>query len=181
MLILALAAQAETPDVHDTRHPIAFGVRTGAWAGPYQAPLVGGHIKVRAAKWIGFNGFWDNAAMIKGSQVRHDHVIGFNGYFPKLIGGRRAYLSPTLGSCVDFRITTPLDDRLPSSNDVLFGVHGGLAGEVAIWHRLTFEASAEAFAYLGNQTGVNDWSATSSNTYSTSVVGQLVAGINYAL
>lgn len=178
--LTALAAPS-VGDVHDLRHPIGFGVRTGAWAGPYQAPLVGGQIKVRVANWLGMNGFWDNAAMVRGRQVRHDHVIGFNGYFPRLLGGRRAYVSPTLGSCVDFRINTPLDERLPSSNTVLFGVHGGLTGEVALWHRLTFEASAEAFAYLGNGSTNEAWTSSTSHDYKVSGVGQVVAGLSYAL
>ena len=176
----ALAGRGDVVHVHDTRHPLGIGVRTGAWMGPYQAPLIGGHIKVRPAKWIGFNGFADHTLMLKGQQARHDHVIGFNGYFPNLIGGKRAYISPTLGSCVDFRITTPLKDRLPSHNSVLFGVHGGLTGEIALWHRLTFEASAEAFAYLGNNAKSEDWNTTS-NTYQTSAVGQVIAGLSYAL
>lgn len=181
VLWLALSpARAEPPPVHDPARPLALGNRAGVWSGPYNAPSLGGHVKVRASRALGLTGFSDNTLRIRDGVARHDHVLGFAAYTP-LLGSDRAYVSPTIGSCVDFRLDSPLTERLTRKTDVLFGTHAGLTGEVALGRGWSLEANAMATAYFGNSRGGADWTAHASPGIHTTFAGQLLAGLNYTL
>jgi hypothetical protein len=160
-------------------HPIAIGTRASGWIGDYAAPGVGGHLKIRPFEWIGVETFADNFAMSVGDAVRHDHVIGFSLFLPSLIGDRRFFVSPTLGSCVDFRFVRPLEGDRPATRDILFGVHGGLMAELFVWHGFAVELDATVYAYLGHDTGTERWTSRISNHLEVSWNGLFLAGINY--
>lgn len=180
--MVALAGGEPSLDVHDPSRPVALGSRLGAWTGPYQAPALGGQIKLRASEGLGLTGFADHTLAFADGFARHDHVIGFSVWTPALLGTEAAYLSPSAGACVDFRADSPVaGQRLPTQTDVLFGVHAGLTGEVALAPRLSAEANAQAFAYVGNRAGASGWAASSSPGLHGSTVLQLVAGLNVTL
>ncbi|MCB9675088.1 MAG: hypothetical protein H6737_08220 [Alphaproteobacteria bacterium] len=175
------ASRAESRDVHDPQRPFKLGSRAGAWTGPYSAPAVGGHIKIAASEAVGLEGFMDHTLVVASGVARHDHVIGFSAYTPKLLGNEWSYISPTIGACVDFRVDTPFADRLPSNTDVLFGAHAGAMAEMALGRGWSLELDALAFAYVGNAIGTGDWTAGASNKLHTSAVGQFLGSINYRL
>lgn len=180
--VLGLAGTASASEVHDPSHPIALGSRAGVWTGPYSAPALGGHIKIKPSRAIGLEGFADHTLMFDSGIARHDHVIGFSVYTPKILGNDMAFLSPTLGTCVDFRVDTPVGaERLPSNTDVLFGTHAGLLGEVAVGRGWSLEATATGFLYIGNASGTADWTAGASNKLHASGVGQFLGSVNYTL
>jgi len=179
---LALAADLGSIDVHDPSRPLAVGTRMGAWTGPYTAPALGGHVKLRASDAVGLTGFADHTLRIEQGIARHDHVIGFSAWSPALIGTDAWYLSPTVGACVDFRIDSPVaGQRTPANHDVLFGAHAGLTTEVALAPRLSAEANAQAFAYVGNAMATGDWTASSSPGLHPSAVVQLLGSLNLTL
>ncbi|MBX2799201.1 MAG: hypothetical protein KTR31_16120 [Myxococcales bacterium] len=180
-LTLGSVALAEIPDVHDPKRPIALGSRAGVWTGPYSAPAVGGHITLRASRWLGLVGFADHTLLVRDATARHDHILGFSAYTPKLLGGRRWYVSPTLGACVDFRMDTPLAGRVPSATDVLFGTHAGVAAEAAIGRGWSVRATAQGFLYVGNSESGDGWSVGTLQTLRPSGVAQLLAGLSYTL
>ena len=179
---MAMGAPAAATErvVHDPERPIALGSRAGMWMGPYQGPLVGGHLKLRASPVLGLDGFADNALAIRNGVARHDHIIGFSAYTPALIGNDAWYLSPTLGACVDFRMTTPLE-RTPGNSDVLFGAHGGAMFEAALGRGWSFQSTATLYGYVGNDSDIDQWTASSSNRLHVSAVGQVLAGLNFNL
>ena len=181
--LLVPGAQAEVPDkdVHDPQRPFKLGSRAGVWTGPYSAPALGGHIKIAASEAVGLEGFADHTLRIASGVARHDHVIGFSAYTPKLLGSETWYVSPTIGACVDFRIDSPLGDRAPSNTDVLFGTHAGGMAEVAIGRGWSQETTVTGFVYVGNETGTGDWTASSSNKLHASAVAQVLASLNYTL
>jgi hypothetical protein len=182
-MLLAIAfAFAADPVVHDLSRPVALGSRMGAWAGPYTAPAVGGQIKLRASRWVGLTGFADHTLRVDRGLARHDHVIGFSAYTPRLLGADSWYVSPTVGACVDFRIDSPVGgSRLPANHDVLFGAHGGLTAEVALAPRWSAEVNAQGFAYVGNQQSTTDWTASASPGLHPSAVVQLLGSLNLTL
>ncbi|MEZ4318075.1 MAG: hypothetical protein R3F61_11245 [Myxococcota bacterium] len=175
------ALAVDEMDVHTPQRPIKLGSRAGVWTGPYSAPAVGGHIKLAPSNGVGLEGFADHTLRVGQGVARHDHVIGFSAFAPALLGTERWYVSPTIGSCVDFRIDSPLADRTPSSSDVLFGVHGGGMAEVALGRGWSLETTATAFLYVGNETGVGDWTASASNKLHSSAVAQVLGSLNYRL
>jgi hypothetical protein len=180
LIALAAAFAAETP-LHDPAHPIAFGSRAGAWAGAYTAPLVGGHVKLKPTRGLGFEGFADHTLRLSDGVARHDHVIGFSAYTPKLLGSDVAFLSPTVGACVDFRVDTPTTERRPSSTDILFGLHAGLMGEVALSEGFSVESNLDAFVYWGNGLGREGWASTTSPSLRREGFGMLTVSLNYTL
>lgn len=176
----AAAAGDGAAAVHDPAHPVAVGVRMGAWTGPYTSPALGGHLKLKPHRSFGVEAFADHTLRIADGIARHDHVIGFSLYTPVLVGSRRAYLSPTAGACVDFRVDTPVAERRPSSADILFGVHAGGMAEVAVGDGFSLEATADAFVYWGNQLDTAAWATTASPGLHPTAVAQLLASVNYA-
>jgi hypothetical protein len=96
-----------------------------------------------------------------------------------LIGDQRFFISPTLGSCVDFRFVRPLDGDRPATRDILFGVHGGLMAELYVWHGFAVELDATAYAYIGHDTGAERWTSRISNHLEVSWNGLFLASINY--
>jgi len=182
-LAMALAAEAHL-DVHDPARPVAVGARLGAWTGPYQAPALGGHLKLRPTDGLGIEGFADHTLALQGAPVdlaRHDHVIGFSVYTPALLGTERWYVSPTVGSCVTFRVHTPLGQRLPSNTDVLFGVHAGGQVEAAVAPRVSVQAQLQGFVYVGNQLSTDDWTLDASPGLHGSTVLQGIGSVNVTL
>lgn len=179
MLSLILAAHA-APAVHDPQRPLAIGSRAGVWTGPYTSPALGGHVKLRASRLVGLEGFADHTLRVASGTARHDHVLGFSAYTP-LLGTERWFVSPTLGSCVDFRVDTPLTARVPGRTDVLFGAHTGAMAEVALGGGWSLETTATAFAYVGNSAGSADWTDAPSRGLRVSAVGQVLGSVNVTL
>lgn len=171
------AATAEAP--RRPGHGVAIGVRGSGWVGPYAAPGLGGHIKVRPWEALGIELFSDNFAMRQEDAWRHDHVIGFSLYAPSLITGEEWFLAPTFGACVDFRFAHPDQAEAPSTSDILFGLHAGAMLEVFLLEDFAFEANGTVYSYLGHETGLERWSARVSNELGVSWVGLVTAGFNY--
>ena len=183
MLIQALIALSlSSPPAHrgwSENHPVAIGTRASGWIGDYAAPGVGGHLKIQPFEWIGVEAFADNFAMTAEDTVRHDHVIGFSLYLPSLIGDRSFFISPTLGTCVDFRFVHPLEGDRPATRDILFGIHGGLMSELFVWRGLAVELNATVYAYLGHDTGTERWTSRISNHLEVSWNGLFLGSVNY--
>ena len=186
MLLSTLTAAAPTTQSaaragYSPEHPVALGTRTALWQAGYSAPGLGGHIKFQPKHKFGVEGFWNSFARPIDAVLRHDHVIGFHLYSP-LIGNTRRSLSPTFGTCVDFRYASPIGEKkgqAPTAADIRFGVHAGLMAEAYLWGGFAIEASASAFGYWGNDAGVDGWSAVADNRLNFSPVGQFSAGLNY--
>jgi hypothetical protein len=160
-------------------HPIALGSRASGWVGDYSAPGIGGHLKIRPFEWIGVEAFADNFALKSEDTFRHDHVIGFSLYLPSLIGNNSFFVSPTLGSCVDFRFEHPLEGDRPAARDILFGVHAGVMAEWFVWQGFALEANATVYGYLGHDTGTERWTSRISNHLEVSWNGLFLASVNY--
>jgi hypothetical protein len=176
-LLVALPAHAAPPG-WSKADPLEVGAHLGMWGGGYVAPGIGGHLAWRPLRRWGVQGFWNSFAMVADGALRHDHVIGFSSYEP-LIGGGRAFLAPTAGLCVDFRFANPIGRDAPMAQDIRFGVHAGLMGQVYLVRNLTAELDATAYGYWGNDSKLEAWSATASNTLTFSPVGELTAAIAY--
>jgi hypothetical protein len=159
-------------------HPVAVGTRAAGWLGEYNAPGLGGQIKIRPVEEVGLSLYNDNFIRPQDDALRRDHVIGFSVYAPSLIGNERHFIAPELGACVDFRYVNPLDDR-PSVSDVLFGAHLGVMAEVWVFKGLSLEMNANVTEYVGHDTGLARWSARVSRELTVSTVGQVTASANY--
>jgi len=177
LLLVASPARASAPG-WSKADPLAIGVHLGMWGGGYVAPGIGGHIAWRPGRRWGIQGFWNSFAMVRDGTLRHDHVIGFANYVP-VLGGQRAFLAPTAGMCVDFRFADPVGRNTPVAQDIRFGLHAGLMGEVYVARDLTAELDATAYGYWGNDAKLGAWSATASNTLTFTPVGQLTAAFAY--
>lgn len=175
------APKAPMQAVHDPAHPMALGTRIGAWTGPYSSPALGGHIKLKPTRALGFEGFMDHTLRLADGIARHDHIIGFSIYTPLLVGAERWFLSPTGGACVDFRVDTPFRERGPSNSDILFGVHGGAMVELAVGRGWSLETNAQAYVYWGNAIATDAWSASASTGLHPTAVLHLAGSINYTL
>lgn len=158
-----------------------MGGRAASWVGSYVAPGVGGHLKVRPWRTFGLELFSDNFLRPQEGALRHDHVIGFSGYFPSLFGSDRFFVAPTAGACVDFRFAHPSAEDAPSVSDVLFGVHGGLMAELFLPHGFSLELDATITTYLGHDSGVDRWSAVLSNDLKVSAIGLALFSVNLYL
>lgn len=177
-----VAAQAASGTVESNPNSggnFALGARFSGWAGPYDAPGVGGHLKIRPWDMLGIELFNDNFAVLSDDGLRHDHVIGFSLYAPRLLSGEDWFLAPTFGSCVDFSFSHPKSKAAPGTSDLLFGVHGGLMAEVFVFDGFAFEMNATVYGYLGHEAKTQGWSARVSNRLGGTAVAQLNAGLNY--
>lgn len=163
----------------DLAHPVALGARTSAWAGSYAAPGLGGHLKIRPWEAFGLDLFSDNFLILQGDSLRHDHVIGFSGYFPTLLAGETWFIAPTGGLCVDFRFAHARGREAPSASAILFGAHAGAMAEVFLEHGFSFQANASGYAYLGHDVEVAGWSATVTEAMSVRPLLHLSLGLNY--
>lgn len=164
-------AAATAPPGWTRADPVSIGVHVGMWGADYVAPGIGGHIAWRPGRRWGIQGFWNSFATMHAGVLHHDHIIGFASYVP-LIGGHRAFLAPTAGLCVDFRFA-------PAAQDIRFGVHAGLMGQIYVSRDLTLELDATAYGYWGNGSKQAPWSVAPSSTLTFSPVGQVVAAAAY--
>jgi hypothetical protein len=179
------APQVTLPDATRTSSPfskpLAIGGYTLGWAGAYDAVGLGGR-----ARWE----FWQKKAGLDlfgealivdwpGGGSRHDFPIGFNVYAPIALGSRvRARVMG--GFCAVFSFISPAEQGAPPSNDVLFGVHGGLGLDVAVAGPLIWFVDAQAVWYTGHDRTAADWSGSVSGSLSEAVVFQPSTGIELA-
>jgi hypothetical protein len=177
--LLLLASLTSATSAQAEFSPVALGTRASGWFGGYSAPGLGGHIKLRPFEWVGVEAFLDNFAMTQEEAIRHDHVIGFSLFFPSLLGNRSFYVSPTLGTCVDFRFAHPTEGDQPATKDILFGLHGGLMAELFVWRGIALELNATVYAYLGHETELERWTSRISNDLQITWNGLLVGTLNY--
>jgi hypothetical protein len=161
--------------------PFAIGGYTQGWLGAYDAAGLGGR-----ARWeffqhkLGVETFaealivdWPDGAS------RHDIPIGFSLYAPLALG-RRVRLRALAGFCAVFSFIEPAQQGAPPSNDVLFGVHGGVGIEVALAGPFTWFADAQAVWYLGHDRTAEDWSGAVSGSLGQAVVFQPTTGLQLA-
>lgn len=111
--------------------------------------------------------------------VLHDHVIGFHLFAP-LLDTRRVSLSPTLGTCVDFAFSSARNDDAVGTQTVRFGVHTGALLEVHLPDGVSVFAQGTLYAYLGNDTTSEGWTASVSNRLGVHPVGVATLGANVA-
>jgi len=161
--------------------PLAIGAYTIGWAGAYDAVGLGGR-----ARWE----FWQHRAGLDlfgealmvdwpGGASRHDIPIGFNLYAPLALGSR-VRLRAMAGFCAVFSFIEPAGVGSPSSNDVLFGVHGGAGVEVALTGPLVWFLDAQAVWYTGHDRTAQGWSGAVSGALSEAVVFQPSTGFELA-
>jgi hypothetical protein len=161
--------------------PLAIGSYTLGWMGAYDAAGLGGR-----ARWE----FWQHKAGVElfaeglmvswpGGGSRHDIPIGFNLYAPIQLGSH-VRMRAMGGFCAVFSFIEPAEQGAPPSNDVLFGVHGGLGLEVAVAGPLVWFVDAQAVWYLGHDRTAEDWSGSVSGSLSQAVVFQPSTGLELA-
>jgi hypothetical protein len=172
---------ADEPVRNAFDQPLALGSYTQGWVGAYDAAGLGGR-----ARWE----FWQHKAGLDlfaegmmvdwpGGGERHDIPIGFNVYTPFAIGSR-VRLRAMGGFCAVFSFIESGQQGAPPSNDVLFGVHGGLGLEVAVAGPLVWFLDAQAVWYLGHDRTADDWSGAVSGSLSQAVVFQPSTGLELA-
>jgi hypothetical protein len=149
--LLASAAPAEelTPEW-------GLGAQVGIWGAESAAPQLGGHVAVRPARWITWQGFLDSSGRTRHKVLQLDHVIGFHAIFP-VFRWNRGSVGPSLGSCVDFRSWRRTEDLAGLRTDVLFGPRAGLHLEHRVDDRWTVQGTATAMLYVGNTQGTYAW------------------------
>jgi len=161
--------------------PLAIGAYTLGWAGAYGAAGLGGR-----ARWE----FWQHRAGLDlfgealmvdwpGGGSRHDLPIGFNVYAPIALGSR-VRMRAMGGFCAVFSFISPAEQGAPPSNDVLFGVHGGLGLEVALAGPFVWFVDAQAVWYTGHDRTASEWSGSVSGSLSGAVVFQPSTGLELA-
>jgi hypothetical protein len=161
--------------------PLAIGAYTLGWAGAYDAAGLGGR-----ARWE----FWQRRAGLDlfgealmvnwpGGGSRHDIPIGFNVYAPFALGSR-VRVRAMGGFCAVFSFIEPGEQGAPPSNDVLFGVHGGVGIEVALAGPFLWFLDAQAVWYTGHDRTAQDWSGSVSGSLSEAVVFQPSTGLELA-
>jgi len=161
--------------------PLAIGAYTLGWAGAYDAAGVGGR-----ARWE----FWQHRAGLDlfaeglmvdwpGGGSRHDIPIGFNLYAPLALGPR-VRVRAMGGFCAVFSFIESAEPGGPSSNDVLFGVHGGAGIEVALAGPFVWFLDAQAVWYTGHDRTAQSWSGSVSGALSEAVVFQPSTGLALA-
>jgi len=161
--------------------PFALASYTQGWVGAYDAVGLGGR-----ARWE----FWQHKAGLDlfaegmivdwpGGAERHDIPIGFNVYAPIALGSH-VRLRGMGGFCAVFSFIEPAQEGAPSSNDVLFGVHGGVGLEVAMVGPFVWFLDAQAVWYLGHDRTAENWSGAVSGSLSQAVVFQPTTGLELA-
>ena len=161
--------------------PLEIGAYTLGWVGAYDATGIGGR-----ARWE----FWQHRAGLDlfgealmvswpGGGSRHDIPIGFNVYAPYAIGSR-VRVRAMGGFCAVFSFISPSEAGAPASNDVLFGVHGGLGLEVAVAGPFVWFLDAQAIWYTGHDRTADSWSGSISGSLSQAVVFQPSTGLALA-
>jgi hypothetical protein len=173
---------AEAPPPSPSRgpftQPLALGAYTVAWAGAYDAAGIGGR-----SRWE----FWQErlgvelfaeALMVDwpAGASRHDIPIGFNLFAPLRLGSR-VRARALAGMCAVFSFIEPSEPGAPPSNDVLFGVHGGLGLEVALAGPLVWFLDAQAVWYVGHDRTASDWTGSVSGALTQAVVFQPSSGL----
>ncbi len=179
---LALADEAVAADAPGWRveRPVSIGARGGVWGSDYTAGGVGGHLKIRPHRYLGWEGYADNFLRLSNDLALHDHVLGFS-FFSPLVGNARWFVGPSAGLCVDFRFADPLGTEAPTASDVLFGAHGGAMAEVYLVRSLSLELAGTVTRYVGNDVQVDGWTARAGNGLSGSTAGQVMAAVNVTL
>jgi hypothetical protein len=178
VLLAPSSAFADGSGGWDSEHRVTLGVRAAAWHDHYDAPGIGGQIQYRPAPRLALEGFWNSFALPQGVRVLHDHIIGFHVSAP-MIMRQGWFLAPEAGLCVGAQARTDLSRSTPSVADMRFGPHAGALFEGAIGERVTLGARATAYAYVGNDAGVDGWATTTSNqlVVSPTLQGTVMLGL----
>jgi hypothetical protein len=158
--------------------PLALGAYTLGWVGAYDA--AGGGGRARWEFWprrLGVETFAEALAVEwPGGGSRQDIPIGFNLYAPLALGSR-VRARAMAGFCAVFSFIEPAEQGAPSSNDVLFGIHGGLGLEVALSGPFVWFVDAQAVWYVGHDRTAADWSGAVSGSLSQAAVFQPSTGL----
>ncbi len=151
------------------------------WEGAYGGLGIGGRLRFEVVEGsFGVEAFGEHLMVEASGGIRHDHPIGFNLYIPIAIG-ESVRLRPLLGACTVFSFIEPTSKHTKRTDDILFGVHGGLGVEVAIDHDLSFFADAQGIAYVGHDRTYGGWTANVSEDLSMTGVVQVTAGLQVHL
>jgi len=161
--------------------PLQVGAYTLGWVGAYDATGIGGRARWELWQHKAGLDLFGEALMVSwpGGGSRHDIPIGFNVYAPYAIGSR-VRVRAMGGFCAVFSFITPAEQGAPSSNDVLFGVHGGLGLEVAVAGPFVWFLDAQAIWYTGHDRTAEAWSGSISGSLSQAVVFQPSTGLALA-
>jgi len=161
--------------------PFAIAAYTQGWLGAYDAGGIGGR-----ARWevfqhrAGLDLFAEGMAVDwPGGGSRHDVPIGFNVYAPLALGSR-VRARALAGFCAVFSFIESGQKGAPPSNDVIFGVHGGLGLEAALAGPFVWFLDAQAVWYLGHDRTAQDWSGAVSGSLGQAVVFQPTTGVMLA-
>ena len=165
----------------EAAHPVQLGGNVGFWQSDYAAPGIGGDLSVRPVAALGVDLFWNSFANVEDVWLWHDHVIGFSLFAPSLLGSERFFLSPTFGSCVDFRFQSPLTDNAPKASDLAFGTHAGGMLEVRLGGPVSLEAEAMATIYWDNGVTAEAWRLSPSEGLLARGVVQSTLGLSVEL
>lgn len=184
-LLVAPAALAD-PEASDQPargafdQPLAIGGYTQGWLGAYDSAGLGG--RARWEFWqheVGVETFAEAMMVEWPGGSRHDFPIGFSLYAPIALG-HRVRVRALAGFCAVFSFIESAEQGAPPSNDVLFGVHGGLGLEVALAGPVTWFLDGQAVWYVGHDRTAQGWTGAVSGSLGQAVVFQPTTGLELA-
>jgi hypothetical protein len=161
-------------------HVAAIGAYGTGWAGAYGGVGVGGRIRIEPFDFAGVDLFGEALLVETPAGVRHDHPIGFDLYTPVRLS-ESFELRPLLGMCVVFSMIEPEEQGAPRADDVLFGMHAGVAVDFSPLRDVSFFLEAKAVGWLGHDRTAMGWTGSVGEDYATFGVAQVALGAAYHL
>ncbi|MEM9190316.1 MAG: hypothetical protein AAGF12_14120 [Myxococcota bacterium] len=157
---------------------LGFGIHAIGWAGDYLAGGVGARIRWEMTSWLGLDLFADQLIVEHPEAFRHDHQVGFNVFVPIALGDTFR-IKPLFGFCAVFSFIEPAEEGAPRSDDILYGIHGGIGIEWAFSRYFSFFVDLQAYLYLAHDREAQGWTGSVGEEIVADGVGQLSSGITW--
>jgi len=159
----------------------SIGTYAAGWEGAYGAAGLGGRLG-----WeffpdeLGVEVFGEAALVETPARQRRDHQLGFNLYTPIRLS-ERWRLKPLIGFCVVLSFVELDDPSAGGADDILFGLHGGLGAEFALFDWLSLFLDVQAVGYTGHDRTAGGWTASISDdlTFSGLIQGNLGVQLHF--
>lgn len=140
-------------------YDFGFSAYYSGWAGSYDAGGVGFRIRWEPLPYFGVEFYSEllDVSVPVGSRINLPN--GFNLYMPfEVMPGFR--VRPMLGLCSMFVFNSAGSDGGVDSEDVQFGVHGGVGGELALHDRLSVFVDVLYQGYWGHGHDAGSWTSS---------------------
>ena len=125
-------------------------------AGSYYAGGIGARLRWELLEFLGVEVYLEGTLVDwEGGGFRHDYPNGFNLFIPIRAGDFR--FKPFVGFCDILSFVEPSQADAPRADDVLFGAHAGVGGEVALGSYFSMFADVQANFYAGHDRTSGNW------------------------